>query len=435
MLWRSLVNCSCANNCLFETHGAKVCPLKQKFSATAATLNSALPPQTAESFAGFLLAWATNHGGLLTWAQYRLRPCYPILFHSHSLQKAKAHFPLLLSAMDDASPLFDERPTPNQVSHQALRQHLFSLLLAVFTVGLLLATILFAFNYSLLRPISPNLLFKNPVNSVLLLNVLSQVSMFCVAELAFCLLDVLRWALASRSSGTSAYTFLALSRATNLFGVLYLIFRKGPDTGRFHLDGHRLWGLQRYFIPFGKENLKERITFVVLRVALSVLLLSDFSIEPSFPEVYQSHVLEAGLSPINTSLTISYDFNDLALSPFWLYFNTILSDARNVRAVDPLNCAPRDACQAFFLPGTPAKLVTDPSQPVLTTENYTTAVSVVQHDAPGYQLDFLPIEGDIPPMLLTDCHLYGTTQNAIQICLKRVEASFVASGPSKGGVH
>lgn len=175
-----------------------------------------------------------------------------------------------------------------------------------------------------------------------------------------------------------------------------------------------------------------RIIFMMLRVALAVILLSDISIEPSYTEVYQSPVLDAGLSPINTSIANSYDFNELALPEFWWYFNTILSDTRNVRVVEPLSCPQGQVCTSYFLPGSPGKIVPDLSQPDLTPENFTNAISFIQHDAPGYQLDFSPIQSDVPPMVLSDCRLYGTSQFALEICLKSVNTSFIAGTSNPG---
>jgi len=147
--------------------------------------------------------------------------------------------------MEEGSPLFEERPIQRC---QVLQQRLFSLFLALLAGTFLSITLLFAYNCSSIRPISPRLMFRKPGNSILLLNVLSQFTMFCLAELAFCVLDVLRWAFASRPSGTSAYTFLALSRSTNLAGVIYLLLGKSPKPEKLQTDGHRLWGLQRYLV-------------------------------------------------------------------------------------------------------------------------------------------------------------------------------------------
>jgi len=145
-----------------------------------------------------------------------------------------------------ASPIFHPRTANHRVRHQILQQRSFSVFLAFLSTLCLSITVFFAYNCSLPQPVSSKLMFKTPGNSVLVLNVLSQVTMFCLAELALCVLGVLRWAFAIRPFGTSAYTFLALSRATNLFGVFYLILGKGPKPGRFQKDGHRVWGVQRY---------------------------------------------------------------------------------------------------------------------------------------------------------------------------------------------
>jgi len=170
---------------------------------------------------------------------------------------------------------------------------------------------------------------------------------------------------------------------------------------------------------------------MLLRVALGVVLLSDVSTEPAYTEVYQSPVLVAGLSPINTNLTTSFNFNEFAITEFWFVYRTIFSDTKSVTAVDPLNCASRDTCSSYFMPGTPEKLVSDQSQPSITTDNFTQAVSFIQHDAPGFQIDFFPVDLDDPPISLQgDCKLYGVSNIAIQICLKAVNNAFVAGKPA-----
>jgi hypothetical protein len=169
-----------------------------------------------------------------------------------------------------------------------------------------------------------------------------------------------------------------------------------------------------------------RLFFVVLRVALAVLLLSDVSFQPAYPEVYHSTVGAAGLSPVNTSLTISYNFNQYAITEFQWFMNTVFSDPRNVRAVEPLNCPPGDVCSSYFLPGTPGNVVANLEPPNITTANYSDATSFEQFDAPGYQLDFSNIEPDDPPLEVRDCRVYGTSSYAIQLCLKSVNNSLMA---------
>lgn len=169
-----------------------------------------------------------------------------------------------------------------------------------------------------------------------------------------------------------------------------------------------------------------RLFFVILRVALAVLLLSHVSFQPAYPDVYHSPVAAVGLSPVNTSLTISYNFNQYAITEFQWFMNAVLSDPRNIRAVENLNCPPGDVCTSWFLPGTPGNLVADSEPPNITTANYSDATTFKQFDAPGYQLDFSPIEPDDPPLEVRDCRVYGVSSYAIQICLKNVNNSFMA---------
>ena len=119
-----------------------------------------------------------------------------------------------------------------------------TLLLACLTAGFMAFTIFFAYNSSLEHPVSPQLIFSRPERSILLLNIASQLTIFCLAELTSCVLEAIRWALACSATGTNAFTFLSLSRATNAFGVLCLLFSRGDDQ-KFGMGGHRLWGGQR----------------------------------------------------------------------------------------------------------------------------------------------------------------------------------------------
>lgn len=131
------------------------------------------------------------------------------------------------------------------VSDRHRGRYFFVLLLAILTIMSLSFTIFFAYNCSLEQPIFPKLLFQSPSRSIFVLNVASQLTIFCLAELTMSVLEDLRWSFASSASGTSAYTFLALSRATNIVGVIFLIMRKGKRR-MFRRDGHRLWGCQRF---------------------------------------------------------------------------------------------------------------------------------------------------------------------------------------------
>lgn len=63
----------------------------------------------------------------------------------------------------------------------------------------------------------------------------------------------------------------------------------------------------------------------------------------------------------------------------------------------------------------------------ITEADYPTATTFIQNDAPGYQIDFYPIDEKYdPPMTLNDCRIFGISTNAIQICLKTIDNSFLA---------
>lgn len=126
-----------------------------------------------------------------------------------------------------------------------IRRQRFTLLLAYSTAICMSFTIYFAYNSSLERPLSTWLIFERPERAILALNIASQITVFLLGELTISVLEAIRWVFACSASGTSAYTFLALSRATNIFGVFCLLHGKGRTPRKLERDGHRLWGSQR----------------------------------------------------------------------------------------------------------------------------------------------------------------------------------------------
>ena len=100
---------------------------------------------------------------------------------------------------------------------------------------------IFAFYYSYEALISPNpnlgKLFFSASSTVFVINVLSQGVAFSLRVLYSTILQELRWAFASRTSGVSLSTFLGLNPATSLVGVWRLLWIAGD---------HRFWCVQRY---------------------------------------------------------------------------------------------------------------------------------------------------------------------------------------------
>jgi len=112
-------------------------------------------------------------------------------------------------------------------------------LIFVLSVIWLTATIVVAFLSSLSQPIAA---LSNPKTIVLVLTMGSGVSVFLLGQLLTSAFDRLRWTLAGRSKGVDLATFLGLSRATDFFGVIRLVFSSN------HFRSPK-WCVQRYVRP------------------------------------------------------------------------------------------------------------------------------------------------------------------------------------------
>jgi hypothetical protein len=82
----------------------------------------------------------------------------------------------------------------------------------------------------------PPSLVLPPGATVLVINVMSHVVAYLCWRLFSDTIEALRWALASRPEGILLTSFLAMSRATPIMGVLYLCRTRGR---------HQVWALQR----------------------------------------------------------------------------------------------------------------------------------------------------------------------------------------------
>ena len=87
----------------------------------------------------------------------------------------------------------------------------------------------------------PNLgpLLFQPSRTLLVVTIMSQLLSLLINELFISVFEALRWQLASRKSGVHVTTFLVLSKATSLFGVLRLLYAGG-------IADHVWWCMQRY---------------------------------------------------------------------------------------------------------------------------------------------------------------------------------------------
>jgi hypothetical protein len=173
---------------------------------------------------------------------------------------------------------------------------------------------------------------------------------------------------------------------------------------------------------------------------MGILLLSDISFQSTYPPVSQFPILRSGLSPLNVSLVNTDFFNLTSTAEFWWYFPSILSDTQRVTGVSPLACS-GEACHSYFLPGSMATILLDPNEPAITPLTYPNAIAYIQNDAPGYQLDYYPVDVAAPGITLDDCRVYGLDYLALQICLKERDSSLLAGirrvnrDLRKGGAH
>jgi hypothetical protein len=133
---------------------------------------------------------------------------------------------------------------------------------------------------------------------------------------------------------------------------------------------------------------------------------------------------------MNTDLVqLVDDFNATVTAEFWWYFPALLTDTKRVGTVKPLSCSGR-SCSSYFLPGSMMTVLLNESQTLPNDSSYPDTTTFIVNDAPGYQLDFYPIDTETdPPMTLDDCRVYGMTYMALNICLKQV-GDTIMSGTS-----
>lgn len=185
-------------------------------------------------------------------------------------------------------------------------------------------------------------------------------------------------------------------------------------------------GVSKSTCQTGLCTFNGRIALIAFRGALGVLLLSDVSFKSTYQKEYVFPIQRAGLSPMNASLADYDGFNLTATAEFWSYFPALLTDSKRVRPVAPLSCS-GEMCNSFFIPGSMMTILLEPDLPPIQKDNYSSAVSYIQNDAPGYQIEFYPIDPvRDPPMTPNDCRVYGLNMMAIQICLKKSESSMMA---------
>ena len=143
----------------------------------------------------------------------------------------------------------DEKATDlesqRQVTPIRIRNQGVTIVMAFITAILMSFTIFFAYNSSLENPMLSLFVSKNPERSIVILNLASHLTLCALAELTSSVFDAIRWALASQGSGTTALTFITLSRATSFLGSIYLSMGRSQVPDNSPRNDHRVWGAQR----------------------------------------------------------------------------------------------------------------------------------------------------------------------------------------------
>lgn len=195
--------------------------------------------------------------------------------------------------------------------------------------------------------------------------------------------------------------------------LAFSVFFSAPATE--NSDGTGI----NYGLVKGIQNqlhIYSRVFFACFRFILGILLLSDVFIKATYPTVYEFPIASAGLSPLNTSIVNTFQFNETAVVDFWWYFPAFLTDTKRAKPVASLDSScTNDQCSSYFVPGSMASVQLDPSVPVIAPTDYPNAYAWMQIDAPGYQLDFSPIAET--NMTTDDCRVFGISSCAVQICL------------------
>jgi len=170
----------------------------------------------------------------------------------------------------------------------------------------------------------------------------------------------------------------------------------------------------------------DRIFLTLLRALLGVILLSDVSFKSVYREQDQIPVLQAGLTTMNTSLvgdSVFWEF--FGTGNFWWHFPAMMSYSYSAA---PVRCSGK-TCQSYFFPGLISLVRFSSSAPEISDSDSPLATTIIQKNAPGYQIDFYPIDvTQDPPMTLSDCRVFGIPIVAFQLCLKKTNDSSLVAG-------
>jgi hypothetical protein len=143
--------------------------------------------------------------------------------------------------------------------------------------------------------------------------------------------EAVRWAFASSRSGIPASSFLSLSRATSVFGILNLLIGNEKHS-LVRKDGHRFWSLQRYYLCNSSD---ERIFFILLHAGVGIALLTNVSFTSSWRVVEPFFLNATGIGPINATIAV----NSFGPLNFWAWFYGLLVSPNYATFILPTKCS------------------------------------------------------------------------------------------------
>jgi hypothetical protein len=136
------------------------------------------------------------------------------------------------------------------------------------------------------------------------------------------------------------------------------------------------------------------------------------------------------LAPIDLTVLAGHLSISYTCVFFSTYTNSILGASNFVTGIDPVGCSGKN-CTAVFLPGglQIARLLDIVNGPGidLNATLLSKSPAVVVHNAPGYHLEFSPVDPDFTFDDSTECEIFGEERGqGLRLCIGSYNSAIVA---------
>jgi hypothetical protein len=163
-------------------------------------------------------------------------------------------------------------------------------------------------------------------------------------------------------------------------------------------------------------------------------LLSSVQIDPTYLRIGEGESVLAGMGQFNVTLALSTPGNFVSLW-FMLQISGLLVDP-TIATLAPSTSATcqklGDDCVAYILPGELENIKINgfDNKTLIDVDSPDEATSVLVENAPGYLLEFSPLQGS-PVFGEGDCQIYGASYGRpLNLCLKNA-GNVLLGGDSK----